>query len=246
MTEISPLDRFIDGMTVHFGVDPAVTRESGWTAAPMEARAESRVAVAYSLRRHVVVPCPPGREGEVVAGPPTSPEDWVDRMTALGADVLGSALMQTLGPDGLRGVEVAEGYELRRVHPDDDGVRDLVAALLDRNDAEDAEYADLELDALDDTIVLALAGDGSIAAYASSRPWDEVERFGDIGVLTDAGHRQKGLGSAVVTEMCRWLLEDGIDPLYRRDDDRTGSIRLSLGLGFVPATHLVAVQFPEA
>ena len=93
--------------------------------------------------------------------------------------------------------------------------------------------------------MLALAADGAPAAYASSRPWDEVERFGDIGVLVDPGYRRLGLGAAVVTEMSRWLMEDGVDPLYRRNDDNTGSVRLSLGLGFVPATHLVAVRFTD-
>ena len=245
MTVQNPFDRFIDGMAVHFGLDPAVTDQPGWTASPSDDRAASGVAAAYELRAHVAVPCPPDRAAEVVAGPPTSLEDWVDRMVAGGAELLGGAAMQTLGAGGLRPVDLAEGYELRRVRSDDDGVRQLIADLLERTDPDDADQADLDLDELDETIVLALDADGAVAAYASSRPWDEVARFGDIGVLTADGHRNKGLGGAVVTEMCRWLLEDGIDPLYRRHHDNTGSVRLSLGLGFVPATRLLAVRWTD-
>ncbi len=242
---ITPHDRFVDGMAIHFGLDPAITHAPGWSAAPSDERAASGVAAAYQLRAHVAVPCPPDRVADVVAGPPSSLEDWVDRMVALGAEMLGGAAMQTLGSSGLRAVEPAEGYELRRVRSEDEGVRELVAELLERTDPDDADQADLDLEELDETIVLALAGDGTVAAYASSRPWDEVERFGDVGVLTAADHRRKGLGAAVVSEMCRWLLEDGIDPLYRRDHDNTGSVRLSLGLGFVPATRLLAVRWTD-
>jgi len=245
MTDISPLDRFIDGMAAYFGVDAALTHEPGWTAAPMAERAESGVAVAYSLRQHVVVPCPPGREDAVVAGAPTSPEDWVEQMVAAGAELLGGAVMQTLGADGLRPGDLADGFSFRRMTHADTDLRELVGALAERCSEDDLDQADIDLDELDETVVLALAADGAPAAYASSRPWDEVERFGDIGVLVDPGYRRLGLGAAVVTEMSRWLMEDGVDPLYRRNDDNTGSVRLSLGLGFVPATHLVAVRFTD-
>lgn len=242
------LDRFIDGMAVHFGVDPEVTRTPGWTAAPMPDRDESRVATAYRLRDHVIVPCPSTRAADVVPPGVTTVESWVEALTGdeVGAEMLGGALMQTLSTSGLRGVPLPEGYTLARVTPDDAEAVAAIAALVERSDDEDVEYADIEIDELDPRIVLAYSGDGRAVAYASARPWDEVDDFGDIGVLTDADHRGRRLGAAVVSELCEWLLAEGIDPLYRRNDDREASARLSIGLGFVPAAQIVAVQFPEA
>ena len=91
-----------------------------------------------------------------------------------------------------------------------------------------------------------LDDNGQIASYGCGRPFDMANTFADIGVLTRADCRGKGLGAAVVAAVCPRLMRAGLEPLYRCDEDNVGSVRLSASMGFTPATTVTAFRFTPA
>ncbi len=56
--------------------------------------------------------------------------------------------------------------------------------------------------------------------------------FMDIGVLTHPGHRQRGLGKAVVGALCAWSISHNVINQYRCNADNIGSQATALALGF--------------
>lgn len=109
---------------------------------------------------------------------------------------------------------------------------------------DDLDEAEIELDNLDEHMNAVVDDDGQIASLASSRPFHMAPAFGDIGIMTRADCRSQGLGSAAVATLCTRLIQDGIAPVYRCDEDNTGSVELSRGLHFAPVAMLSAYRFP--
>lgn len=56
--------------------------------------------------------------------------------------------------------------------------------------------------------------------------------FMDIGVLTHPAYRRRGLGTATVSALCEWCLEQRLIPQYRCLVTNTGSYQIAEALGF--------------
>jgi predicted GNAT family acetyltransferase len=87
---------------------------------------------------------------------------------------------------------------------------------------------------------------GQLIGYASAFPDEDFGGRWDIGVLTHPDHRRKGLGVRSVQRLVVDLVADGQLPLYRHNLDNAGSAALAESLGFVLATRLLAVRYPES
>lgn len=242
-------DQFIAGMSLALGGDASLWARPGVTVQPRDDRAENHVTAAYRLGEHLVISCDPAAT-EVLQEMAVSLEPTLDafaeRAPRHGGEWLGAVRMQTMEASHPVDALVAEGYRLATLDVHDDTDRALIQALVDVTSEDDADDAELDMAALDDGFHVVLDGDGAIAAFASARPWDEADGFGDIGVLTRHDQRGRGLGRAVVAALCRDLIAQGLRPLYRCDEENHGSVGLSASLGFDVATQLVAVRFNPA
>ncbi len=234
-------------MVESMGCEPSIIDAVGVTVKGHPDRAESRVTAGYLLGKHFVITCDPAVESMLQAaasGMEPTLEGWTEVAFATGGEFLGTGRMQLLSdPGGLKAPVVASGYELRTIRSEEPDTRSMVERLVEVSDDDDLDEAEIDLDDLDEVIHVAVGTDGEIAAYASARQFDLVSGYGDIGVLTHADHRGKGLGVAAVSALCERLIGEGLEPLYRCDEENAASMRLSESMGFVPATRLVGYRF---
>jgi len=105
----------------------------------------------------------------------------------------------------------------------------ILANFYDQCSAEDLDQADLSIDKPDPVIFTLFDGE-QMTAYASHRYLKNT--FGDIGVLVHKDYRQRGLGKAVVTELCQYCFDRDFIPKYRAVDFNTGSLGIANALGF--------------
>ncbi len=237
-------DRLRASMAVALGASSDLLEQVGTSVVPTTSRAGTNQVACYQLGLHTVLSCDPS----VMA----SLSPLFDRDSALtddafrswghrvGGTIVGQAVMKSWEtslhlPSTGHGAHVFDWT----LEPD----RRRVAAFVDACDDHDLDEAELDLDDLDDLAVGILDAGGDICAYASSRPFDEDETFGDIAVIVRPADRAVGLGRAVVSDLITTLLlPRHVEPLYRCDPNNTGSDRLSAGLGFVPALSLTLVE----
>lgn len=210
-------------------------------------RADNHVTAGYSMGEHFVVTCDPAVESMLTQATrdmaPTL-DAWQAVAAAVEGEFLGAGRMQVL-PAGLPAVEpLPEGFTFRRLDKTNDSHLQLIAQLIERSDEDDLDEAEIEIDNLDDIIDVVLDAHGEIAAYSSAIPFDMAAQYGDIGIMTRPEYRGRGLGTIAVAAMCARLRHDGLEPLYRCDEDNVGSIKVSAGLGFEITTQLVAYRFP--
>ena len=174
-----------------------------------------------------------------------SAEEFIVATDALGAVLVGYGRIRTLDGDLRRpGADLGD-LIVRHVGVGDAAPISMLDSLIAACDDDDIEEADLDLDHLDPTLTLLIAADGTIAAYASSRPHDILADFEDIGVVTHPAWRGRRLGALAVYEHVRRRRAEGRCWLYRCDLDNTGSNRVAETLGFTLVTMIGAVSFPS-
>jgi GNAT superfamily N-acetyltransferase len=210
-------------------------------------RAESHVSAGYVIGSHFVVTCDPAAETmlrQTTQGMEPTFAGWEQVAASAGGELLGSGRMQLLGSE-LPPIEVLpDGYSFRRLDRDNPDDLQLIRQLIERSDEDDLDEAEIELDDLDERIDVIVDSNGDIASYSAARPFDMAPEYADIGIMTRPEYRGIGLGSIAVAALSERLRNDGLEPLYRCDEDNVGSIKLSGGLGFEIATQLVAYRFP--
>ena len=210
-------------------------------------RAESHVTAGYVMGEHFVVTCDPAVEDMLLRATrdmaPTF-DAWQHVAASAGGELLGGGRMQLLGPALPTVPALPDGFTFRRLDKTNDDDLKLIAQLIERSDEDDLDEAEIEIDNLDDIIDVVLDTNDEIASYSSAIPFEMAMNYGDIGIMTRPEYRGRGLGSIAVAAMCARLRENGLEPLYRCDEDNVGSIKVSAGLGFEIATQLVAYRFP--
>ena len=221
----------------------------GTSVLPAQARAGSSFVVAYAVGPHTVLWCDPALADDLAsladpaAGLSLEAFDawarttgWIER---------GRSVMHLLPAEGLRRDRMPDVDRSlwRSLSTDDPADLALVEAFVETLPDDDREEADLDAGEYDEHIVAVVDGRG-IAAYASQKPFDHAEGFGDIAVATRPDRRGHGLGAAVVARLCDEMAVAGIVPLYRRDPGNGGSVGLCAALGFVPVVQISAFERP--
>lgn len=231
------------------GIDVDVAAKPQTIVRPEADRADSRMAVAYLIGQATVVRCDPAMAAElddVASATATMSSDAFEAWALeRGWEFIDGNDQHVLSADALQARSVPAGatlFELDRENPEH---QRLIAALLERNDADDVEEAEFDLDDLDPHIVGLLDDGGELRALASARVWDTDGDFDDIGVLTDEPIRGQGWGAAVVSAFCEASFARGRLPLYRCNWSRTASKATALSLGFEANMRLSAVGLPD-
>jgi len=129
---------------------------------------------------------------------------------------------------------VPDDFSARQLFPEND--KFLLLDFYGQCTAEDLDEADIFVGKPDPVIFGLFDGDKMIA-YASHRYWDNV--IADMGVLVHPNYRRLGLGKAVVSELCRWSIENDIVPMYRVFQEHVHSCRIQEALGF---TEMVRIE----
>jgi GNAT superfamily N-acetyltransferase len=147
-----------------------------------------------------------------------------------------------LGKQPLAQPQLAAGYTLRTTNPDDladcQHIADILNAAFNRDVHTGREYQNLALNApcfrreLD---LVAVAPDGSFAAYAGI-PYDEANKLGIFEpVCTHPDHQRKGLGKALMQEGLLRLKAIGAVDVTVGTGDMIPANRLYDSLGFTEA-----------
>jgi len=141
--------------------------------------------------------------------------------------VVSEFLYYYLDPKEFRHYTAVGDFTARRLYPEDDNSHLL--SLYDACTKEDLDEAEIYIDE-PDPVIYGIFDEGQLVAYASHRYWEEI--IADIGVLTHPDYRSRGLGKAVVSELCEWCIQNGVVPMYRVYSDHIHSRRIPQALGF--------------
>lgn len=240
------IEKLRDEIAQSMGVDPSVFASPNVTVAPDERRAESHVSTAYAFGDHLVVFCDPAAEAilrEGVRDMEPTLDAWCNRAGELGGEFLGIGRNQVLAVRDLAEPVLVDGFEFRVLDRDDAAHMAMIQRLIDVSDPDDVDEAEIEMDNMDPFIDVVVDEQREIASFAAARPFETASTFYDIGILTRADCRAQGLGTAAVMTLCRHLLAENAEPLYRCDEDNQGSVALSAGMGFEVAHRLAAFRF---
>jgi GNAT superfamily N-acetyltransferase len=216
----------------------------GTTVVASARRRGSTLAVAYPLGDRTIVWCSPelaprlapiGQLGAV------SYEQFVEAASALGGSFDGAGHHRVL-TNGSLGRRI-DGYRFTTLDRDDAHDRALIGAFVAGCSEDDLDEAELAMDELAPAIAVLIDGGGSIASYASARPWPIDAGFDDIAVITHPDRRGRGLGAAVVGEFARRRRRQGRLLFYNCDVENIGSNHVAVAAGFQLVCTVVAVGF---
>lgn len=226
--------------------DPALLDHAGVSVAGHPDRAGSGVTSGYVFGERFVITCDPAAEemlAAAVADMEPTLTGWSAVANSCGGEFLGAGRMSLHESDEIAMPSLPDGFGWQTLLRDQDASLALIKNLIAVSSEDDLEEAELAIDDLDDIMEGIIAPSGEIAAYGSSRPFDLVEGYGDIGVITHGEYRRSRLGAAVVQAVCVRLQGSGIEPLYRCDEANVASSQLSESMGFIPVTRLQAYRF---
>ena len=134
------------------------------------------------------------RLAPVESSRPLSAEEFVAAAGDLGAALAGYGRNRVLDGDPQRPAADPGDLVVRHVAADDAALIPLLDEMAAACDEDDVEEADLDLDQLDPTYTLLVTPGGTVAAYASGRPYVGEPSFDDIAVLTHPAWRGRRLG----------------------------------------------------
>lgn len=216
----------------------------GTTVVASVRRRGSSLAVAYPLGDRTIVWCAPElapRLAPIEQVDALSYEQFVEAASTLDGRFEGAGHHRVLtGESPGRRIE---GYRFTTLDRDDARDRALIGAFVAGCSGDDLDEAELAMDELDAAIGVLVDEGGSIASYASARPWSVSADFDDIAVITHPDHRGRGLGTAVVGEFARRRRRRGRLLFYNCDVENIGSNRVAVAAGFQLVCTVVAVGF---
>ena len=132
--------------------------------------------------------------------------------------------------------------DIVHTHGLDPATIELVARLLGECSADDNDDAEFDLDALDPFLVGWRDGD-RLLGLAGGRPWSPRPGLHDLGVIVHPAARRRGVGAAVVAAVSADLIAAGERPVYRCNEENTGSRRLCRSVGYEPIVELEAFSW---
>ncbi|MBN4047643.1 GNAT family N-acetyltransferase, partial [Acidimicrobiaceae bacterium AH-315-P05] len=252
---------FVAGTLRSMNCESSLADVSGVTLSAAEERQGTGVAAGYELGRHLVISVDPDLLKTVrslVGELEPTRSAWSDVAVGAGASVVGSATMLILAQGALCTAQWPDLYRSVGFDPRHaDGLR-LIEDFITRADESDIDDAEIDVDDPDDVARIATLANhddsiGESLAYAGARPWnaevgysigvlDSIE-FRDLGILVLPEVRRRGVGAALVSDLCRDIFERGHYPLYRRNDNNLGSVGIAVQTGFQASARLTAVRF---
>ena len=134
-----------------------------------------------------------------------------------------------LDPKDFKPAPAPEGFIPHYLDAQNKTENAILLDFYDQCSAEDLDEADIYIDE-PDPVIFGLFDGEQMVAYASHRYWENT--LADIGVLVHKDYRKRGLGKAVVAELCQVCFDHDIVPMYRAMDYNTGSLRIPHALGF--------------
>lgn len=121
-------------------------------------------------------------------------------------------------------------YDVRQLSEADKGALDDLKSACTPDDVDEGWVH------VTDELVYGAFDSDKMVACASLFDW---RGFADPGVLVHPDYRRKGLGKAVVSPICQWVLDHGRVMNYRCDSMNLGSAGIAKSLGF---THYFSIE----
>ena len=242
--EEAPRHRYTAGVTAAAEAELGRGIGVGTTIVADPERAGTNAAVIYPLERHTLIWCSPeyapGLEW-LADEAPLGAAEVAEQLIGRGGALLGAGNHRVL--DDRPAIRSDAGFRLVSLDPTDPVGRRRLQAFVDDCDPGDLDEAELAMDDLDETVLVALADDDTIAAFSSVRPWSIDPAFDDIAVLTHPRHRRDGLAAAVVSALSSQQQAAGRLLFYGCDVDNIGSnhIAESVGFGLVATVSAVSI-----
>lgn len=237
--------RYREAIAKDMGLSAAQLSGGGTIVLPEEGRSGSNFVAGYQIGNMMCLRSDPALadalESLVDPTAAISFEDFRAWAMANDWEIVDGADMHVVAFTAMTERHRPEGATFASLDRDQTADRSLIGELMAACDPDDVDAAEIEMDDLDPVIVGLLDDSGRLGAYCSARPWDEDERFDDIGVITRGDLRGHGWGASVVSDFCQ--ISFGMDrlPLYRCNWSRTASKATAIGLGFKHVQSLLAV-----
>ncbi|MEL6271162.1 MAG: GNAT family N-acetyltransferase [Chloroflexota bacterium] len=221
----------------YYNQDPRVMARSGTTLIQQADYTDRRV-VLYTFKRRVFAQVAPPLLDDTQAtvrklghGHTLTVDDLVSDWGIEPAQRVQSTVYHLYPPDFIPAT-VPDGFTLRRLEEKDD---DALARLRGAVTEDEAAEGDVEIEHDDSTGVF---DSDRLTAVASSYIF---RGFVDVGVLTHAKYRKKGLGTAVVSAVISQILDRQNQPIYRAAATNVGSVKIAERLGFRPYVQVSAL-----
>lgn len=235
MTNLS--ERILQTWAQHFDLPPDHLRQSGTTLLPDPDRTESSLIILWQAGERIV--------SRVSSEVHETLSNWLsDRPPdhRLSLDDLESIWHDSSLRRSTDRIYALDEALFHPVVPDDRyTVRLLTQADTDAFDAFQAQCSPEERDegeiALSDEAICGILDGERIVAGASMYEW---RGFADIGVLVDPAYRRQGLGAAVVSYLCQYLMQDERVVVYRHDVRNRGSQGVAESLNLL---HFARVDY---
>jgi GNAT superfamily N-acetyltransferase len=243
---MSPSERYLASLLAAGETAHGRPLGSGTTLVVDPERDGTGSATCYPTPHASIVWCDPSvlvRLASIESSRTLSAQEFAAAAADLGAMLVGYGRNRVLDGDPRRPDADLGDLVVRHVGTGDAPPISMLDGLIAACDDDDVEEADLDLDHLDPTFTLLVTPDGTIAAYASGRPYDVEPSFDDIAVLTHPAWRGRRLGALAVHEFIRQRQAEGRRWLYRCNVDNVGSNRVAESLGFTLVTTIGAVRF---
>jgi len=216
----------------------------GTTVVASADREGSTTAVAYPVGDRTVIWCAPAM-APLLSGL-NRPDALTNEQFISAGELLGGTfggrgrnLVLTREPASLSDGRYAPAELDRDVASD----RELLAAFIGSCSESDLDEAELDIDELDAAMLVLVDTAGSIASYASARPWAMDADFDDIAVITHPDHRGRRLGAIAVAEFARRRQQAGRMMFYSHGVENEGSRRVAETVGFEVLNTVAAISF---
>jgi GNAT superfamily N-acetyltransferase len=245
---MSPSERYLASLLAAAETEHGRALGSGTTLVVDPERDGTGSATCYPTPRASIVWCDARvfeRLASIESSRALSAEEFVVAAEDLGAMLVGYGRNRVLDSEPRRPDADLGDLVVRHLGTRDAPPISMLDGLIAACDDDDVEEAELDLDHLDPTFTLLVTPDGTIAAYASSRPHHVEPSFDDIAVLTHPAWRGRRLGALAVHEYIRRRQVEGRRWLYRCNVGNVGSNRVAESLGFTLVTTIGAVSFPH-
>jgi len=216
----------------------------GTTVVASADREGSTTAVAYPVGDRTVIWCAPAIAPLLWSL--TQPGALTDDEFVAAGELLGGTFGgrgSNLVLTGEPAVLIDRRYEPVELDHNASSDRELLAAFIASCSEDDLDEAELDSDELDAAMLVLVDTAGSIASYASARPWAMDEDFDDIAVITHPDHRGRRLGAIAVAEFARRRQQAGRMMFYSHGVENEGSRRVAETVGFEVVNTVAAVSF---
>lgn len=222
-----------------FGLDPAITQQSGTTILPNDEYTKARWHTFYPVGQQIVIPTAPELVHpiqQVLQQQPATHQATPQLFAnAWGADAIqiDDEQFYVLTPEAFKHIPPPQPFTVRQLQETD---RNAFQAFLGHCTEDDIASSDVEIN---HDVAYGIFDGERIVSMASVFEWLGCL---DIGILTDPTYRGKGLAKTAVSATAKHILQDPRPIFYRHETSNIASGRIAQAVGYAHVTAVYSMK----